>query len=182
MTQIVYDGKYLFADQKIYTDGLAAGEGVKLLTTKVPKATLHYAFCGPFVNCAIGEKVVESNFDPSVMDLARKRFKEEELSNYFGGIVVEVPESKNYTPNPTHKVYLANYTGDLCLCKTGSFLVVGSLEQTIRDVYRTVNKFWNKDAVKTEDIIRFAVDGTSQDQQGFMLSRINLRTGVYEEV
>lgn len=184
MTQIVYDGQYLYADQKIYTDSLVAGEGVKLFTSKVPNATLHYAFCGSFVCCSIGEAVVQSNFNPSVKEWARNRMKDEGHDNIFGGIVVEVPESKTYTPiqKQTHKVYLANYTGDLCLCKTGSFLVNGALEQTIRDVYRTVNRFTNKGTVSTADIIRFAVEGTSQDQRGFKLSRINIGTGVYEEV
>lgn len=177
MTQIVYDGKYLYADRKTYRDGFYAGESIKLQGVRFDNITYHYAFCGSFADCSVGERVVASGFDPKVCEWAANRIGLEQLSyDPFNGIVVEV---QNDNPD-NHRVYLVNYAGDKCECVKGSFLVVGRNEQSVRDVHRTLTEF--NVIASTASIIRFAMKGTDQDQAGFIIDRVNLRTNEYEKV
>lgn len=177
MSQIVYDGKHLYADRKLYDGDLVSGLGYKLRTTILDDVTYHYAFVGEYAHCSIGESVVASGFDPEVCKWAIDRLANDEGAMHcFFGVVVEVPH--NVAP-VKHKVYLVNYMGDKCECVAGEFLVVGKFEQTIRDMYRMAKLFGT---VQTDQLIRFALNGTSQQQVGYVIDRVNLRTGEYEEV
>lgn len=179
MTQIVYDGKHLIADRKVYDDFQTMGSSIKLKSVMRDGQTLHYAFTGSNADCDIGEKVVASGFDPEVCAWAINRLGHSNLQNDTSGIVVEVPN--NSTAPQHHRVYLVNYAGDKCEMTPGEFLVIGAMDMTIRIVHRTIQEFVDFE-VSTANLIRFAVRGTDQTQDGYILDQVNLETGVYEEV
>lgn len=176
MTILVYDGKHLYADRKCYSGGEYTFESIKLKTARFSNATFHYAFSGSFADCAIGDKVVESNFDPEVCRWAYERLGHDNLQDTFYGIVVET-----FYRSTEHNVYLVNYAGDKCLMIPDQLIVVGANREALITAVRTVNHFCDKN-VAMEDLIRFAYDGSSLTQKGFVIDRVNLRTGKYEEV
>lgn len=176
MTQIVYDGQRLFADRKLYSEGRFAGHGIKLRSHTNAIATLHYAFAGSMADCAIGERVVESNFDPEVCNWAVQRIGHENLRDAFFGILVEVPHDSK-----AHRVYLINYAGDKCECVPGQLLVVGLYEQVVRDTHSVLTRFADK-IFSLADVLRIALRGTSQDQDGYIIDCVTLEDGKHEEM
>lgn len=176
MTIIVYDGKHLYADRKCYTNGEYTFDSIKLKSVEHKPKTYHYAFAGSFADCAIGEKVVESGFDPDVCRWAYERLGHANLQDEFFGVVVETSEL-----NDQHKVFLVNYAGDKCLIQPNQLIVIGANYEILATVVKTVNHFCDK-KVHMAEMIRFAYDGYSLTQNGFVIDRVDLRTGVYEEV
>lgn len=182
MTQIVYDGKALYADRKVYAGGMFSGECKKLKTKVIDGKKYHYAFAGGLADCTLAEKIVESGFDPELQKQAIERIGHERLNDEFMGIVVEMVNPAT-TMMPNHRVYLANYAGELCEMTPYTFLVIGALEQTIRDFKRGVDfaraKIWQQERVdknlgNMEVIIRNALAGTSQTQESFIIDKIIL--------
>lgn len=176
MTIIVYDGKYLYADRKCYASGEHTYDSVKLKGVNHGNVVLHYAFSGSYADCAIGEKVVESNFDPDVCRWAYERLGHDNLQDMFYGILVE---SRSHWVK--HKVFLVNYAGDKCEMLPDQFIAIGANSKTLLDVERTA-RHYGEEPVPTEDLIRFAFDGSGLTQKGFIIDRIDLRTNEYEEV
>lgn len=177
MTQIVYDGEYLYADRKSYSDidGKFDGETTKVKVISNNNVRLIYGFCGEFLDCAIGEQVVESFFDPQVCKDARERLSKESL-NFFGGIVIETPVNNNGV-HDLHRVFKVNYAGDKCEYERGKFLAVGAMCTDIVLAHQVATKFCDAE-VDTEDLIRFVTNNTSQGQNGFNIDRIKIYTGV----
>lgn len=180
MTQIVYDGKHLYSDRKIYAGYQGMGLSRKLNSVVHNGKILHYAFAGELADCVIGGQVVESNFDPAVCTRAINRLGHDNLQSNFLGVVVEVDADPALFNQ--HRVYLVNYAGDKCEMQQGEFLVVGAMEQTVRDVHRAVQYFCPQDTVDTTSIIRVAVKNSHQTQDDYVIDRVNLMSGVYEEV
>lgn len=176
MTIIVYDGKYLYADRKCYNSGEHTYDSLKLKSVIHGNTLLHYAFSGSFADCAIGEKVVESNFDPDVCHWAYERLGHDNLQDMFYGIVVE---SRSHWENP--KVFLVNYAGDKCEMLPDQFIAIGANSKTLLDVERTVRRY-SENPVSTANLIRFAYEGSGFTQIGFVIDRVNVRTGEYEEM
>lgn len=176
MTIIVYDGKHLYADRKCYSNGVHTYNSIKLKSVVHDNVTLHYAFAGSYADCVIGEKVVESNFDPDVCRWAYERLGHDNLQDMFYGIVVE-----NRPHWATHKVYQVNYAGDKCEMLPHQFIAVGADKKTLLDVERTA-RHYSEEPVPTEELIRFAFEGSNLTQKGFVIDRVNLKTGEYEEV
>lgn len=179
MTQIVYDGKHLIADRKVYAGYRLMGKSIKLKSVVHNGKILHYAFAGSSADCDIGEKVVASNFSPDMCKWAVDRLGHDNLQDMFYGIVVEVDADSSLFDQ--HRVYLVNYAGDKCEMAQGEFLAVGAMDLVIMDVQRTIQAFSDKE-VSTAEIIRFALQGSHQTQDGYVLDQVDLRTGVYENV
>lgn len=176
MTIIVYDGKHLYADRKCYAGGEHTYDSVKLKSITYGRKVLHYAFSGSYADCAIAEKVVESDFDPNVCQWAYERLGHDNLQDMFYGIVVE-----SNLDQQSHKVFLVNYAGDKCEMLPDQFIAIGANSKTLLDVERTA-RHYSEEPVPTDELIRFAFDGSGLTQKGFIIDRVNLRTGEYEEV
>lgn len=183
MTQIVYDGQALYADRKMYASGMYAGETLKLKSTRIDGVLWYYAFAGGLADCAIGEAIIASGFDLELRQQAVERLGAERLNEEFMGIVVRMNEFETSQTAPSHRVFLSNYAGELCEMVPGTFLAVGALEQTIRDFKRGAD--YMRDLVmkkngiitpwfNTEDIIRNALVGSSQDQSNFHIDKVVL--------
>lgn len=179
MTQIVYDGTHLYADRKIYDNGYFCGEKIKLKSSVDGNITRYYALTGDISNVTIAEKIIESDFDPEIIRWAEGRLgaNSSALYNEFG-LLVEVDKTEAGLP---HRVYHINCAGDKTELLPNQFLAVGALSNSILDVYNTVTKLCEK-SLPTEDIIRFALQGTHQTQDGYIIDRVDLSNGKFEEV
>lgn len=174
MTQIVYDGEYLYADRKAYGDMKYLGETRKVKTIAKNGVRLIYAFAGSFLECKIGEECVESFFDPEVCKQARDRLSPESLET-FDGIVVETPMRQSIFD--IHRVFLVNYAGDKCEYEKGKFLAAGAMCEDIMLAHRVATKFGKLD-VDTEELIRFVTNNTTQHQNDYPIDKIKIYTGV----
>lgn len=174
MTQIVYDGDYLYADRKAYDNLKYAGETRKLKTITKNGVKLIYAFAGSFLECKLGEDCVESFFDPEVCKQARERLSPESLES-FDGILVETSVAASiFDP---HRVFLVNYAGDKCEFEKGKFLAVGALSSDIMLAHRVATGFGKLD-VDTEELIRFVTNNTAQHQNNYPVDKVKICTGV----
>lgn len=181
MTQIVYDGKHLYADRKCYAGGLLHGLSKKIQTSTTAEVKRYYAFAGTYTQCLLGEQIIASDFSQQAIDAAKEHFSKEEVDVDFAGILVEVPI--NPTHQWQHKVYLVNYVGMRIEMVPGEFLAEGSYYGIIRTVYDTVKSFTRYDEQpSTAEIIRFAMKGTSQDQTDYPIDRVDFLTGEFETV
>lgn len=179
MTQIVYDGTHLYADRKIYDNSFVCGEAIKLKANVDGNVTRYYALTGDTANIAIAHKVLESNFSPEVVRWAEGRLGHNDDALYHEfGLLVEVDNTKAGSP---HRVYHINCVGDRMELRPNQFLAMGALSSSILDVYNTVTKLCRK-SLPTEDIIRFAVRGTNQSQDDYIIDRVDLRNGKFEAV
>lgn len=174
MTQIVYDGEYLYADRKAYSHSQFAGETRKVKSISKGNMTHIYAFSGSFLECKLGEECVESFFDPEVCKHARERLSPESLEN-FDGIVVETPIITRGVDS--HRVFLVNYAGDKCEFEKGKFLAVGALSSDIMLAHRVATGFGKLD-VDTEELIRFVTNNTTQHQNDYPIDKVKIYTGV----
>lgn len=179
MTQIVYDGTHLYADRKVYDNSFFCGETIKLKAWVEGNTTRYYAFTGDLANVSIASKIIESGFDPDVVRWAESRLGSNSDALYHEfGLLIEVDNLRAGHP---HRVYHINCLGDATEVLPGQFLAVGALSSTILDVYNTVTKLCKK-SLPTEDIIRFAVQGTNQTQDGYVIDRVDLSNGKFEAV
>lgn len=168
MTQIVYDGEYLYADRKSYIDSRFVNEAPKVKAVENETHRLLYGFAGSLLECAIGEKVVESFFDPTVCEEARKRLPVDS-HELFQGILVEIP----HNPKGSHRVYLINYVGEKSECETGKFLSTGYLCDALAIAYRALQHF-SPTKPNAEEVLRFVTSNTSQAQDGLRIDKIKI--------
>lgn len=179
MTQIVYDGTHLYVDRKVYDNGFHCWESLKLKASVDGGITRYYAMTGDMANVAIAYKIIERGFDPDVVRWAEGRLGHNADALYHEfGLLVEVDNTQAGSP---HCVYRINCVGDKLEVIPNQFIAVGALSSTIIDVYNTVTKLCKK-SLPTEDIIRFAVRGTNQSQDGYVIDRVNLSNGKFEAV
>lgn len=176
MTQIVYNGRYLLADRRCTYGYYTPIEAPKVFKIQVGDITRYFAFSGSFKECALGEEVIRSNFDPEVRTKVRSILGEDALDRFLG-IVVDV--------SPTGKrVYLANYAGDLCEIDSIQFVAVGAMHSEISAAWRVWELMCkNQDPSSSgslnslKDFVRFVTKGTEFDQTDRKLDVYDLATG-----
>lgn len=176
MTQIVYNGRYLLADRRCTYGYYTTIEAPKVFKIQVGDIARYFAFSGSFKECALGEEVIRSYFDPEVINKVRSILGEDTLE-VFLGIVVDV--------SPTDKrVYLANYAGDLCEIDPDQFIVIGAMRSEISAAWKVWEMMCeNQDPGSSgslnslKDFVRFATKGTEFDQNDRKLDVYDLATG-----
>lgn len=176
MTQIVYDGRHLLADRKCTYGYYTPIDAPKVFKLQVGDITRYFAFSGSFKECALGEEVVRSNFDPEVRTKVRSILGEDVLEHFLG-IVVDV--------SPNHRrVSLINYAGDFCEINPDQFVAVGAMHSELtsawkvwRRVYVTYPGDHTKQAYDLADFVRLITEGTAFDQTGRTFDIYDTETG-----
>ena len=176
MTQIVYNGRYLLADRRCTYGYYTPIEAPKVFKIQVGDITRYFAFSGSFKECALGEEVIRSNFDPEVRTKVRSILGEDALDRFLG-IVVDV--------SPTDKrVYLANYAGDLCEIDSIQFVAVGAMHSEISAAWRVWELMYESLELGSsgslnslKDFVSFVTKGTEFDQNNRKLDVYDLATG-----
>lgn len=176
MTQIVYNGRYLLADRRCTYGYYTPIEAPKVFKVQVGDITRYFAFSGSFKECALGEEVVRSYFDPEVCAKVRSILGEDTLDRFLGIVVDVAPIGK--------RVYLANYAGDLCEIDPDQFIVIGAMRSEISAAWKVWELMCEKQdhgssgsLNSLKDFVRFATKGTEFDQTDRKLDVYDLETG-----
>lgn len=176
MTQIVYNGRYLLADRRCTYGYYIPIEAPKVFTVQVDDITRYFAFSGSFKECALGEEVVRSIFDPEVCAKVRSILGEDTLDRFLGIVVDVTPTGR--------RVYLTNYAGDLCELDPDQFVAVGAMHSEISAAWRVWELMCEKQdhgssgsLNSLKDFVRFATKGTEFDQTDRKLDVYDLATG-----
>lgn len=176
MTQIVYNGRYLLADRRCTYGYYTPIEAPKVFKVQAGDITRYFAFSGSFKECALGEEVVRSNFDPEVINKVRSILGEDALDRFLG-IVVDVTPTGRW-------VYLVNYAGDVCELDPNQFVAVGAMHSEISSAWRVWELMHeNQDPASSgslnrlKDFVRFVTKGTEFDQTDRKLDVYDLVTG-----
>lgn len=176
MTQIVYNGRYLLADRRCTYGYYTPIEAPKVFKIQVGDITRYFAFSGSFKECALGEEVVRSYFDPEVINKVRSILGEDALDRFLGIVVDVTPTDK--------RVYLANYAGDVCELDPNQFVAVGAMHSEISSAWRVWELMHeNKDPASSgslnslKDFVHFVTKGTEFDQTDRKLDVYDLATG-----
>lgn len=176
MTQIVYNGRYLLADRRCTYGYYTPIEAPKVFKIQIGGTTRYFAFSGSFKECALGEEVVRSYFDPEVINKVRSILGEDALDRFLGIVIDVTPEGK--------QVSLINYVGDMCEIDRNQFVAIGAMHSEISAAWR-VWEFMceNQDPSSSEslnslkDFVRFVTKGTEFDQTDRKLDVYDLATG-----
>lgn len=176
MTQIVYDGRHLLADRKCTYGYYTPIDAPKVFKLQVGDISRYFAFSGSFKECALGEEVVRSNFDPEVRSKVRTILSEDVLEHFLG-IVVDV--------SPTGKrVCLINYAGDFCEINPDQFIAIGAMHSELSAAwkvwsmaYGTANNGPNAQARNLADFVRTITEGTAFDQTDRTFDIYDTETG-----
>lgn len=175
MTQIVYDGRHLLADRKCTYGYYTPIDAPKVFKIQIGDITRYFAFSGSFKECALGEEVVRSNFDPEVRSKVRTILGEDVLEHFLG-IVVDV--------SPTGKrVCIINYAGDFCEINPDQFIAIGAMHSELSAAW----KVWTRVYVKDDNVVsqvhnlttfvRVVTEGTAFDQTGRTFDIYDTDTG-----
>lgn len=176
MTQIVYNGRYLLADRRCTYGYYTSIEAPKVFRIQVGDITRYFALSGSFKECALGEEVIRSYFDPEVCAKVRSILGEDALDRFLSIVVDVTPTGR--------RVYLANYAGDLCELDPDQFVAIGAMHSEISAAW----KVWelmseNQDPASSgslnslKDFVRFVTKGTEFDQTDRKLDVYDLETG-----
>ena len=176
MTQIVYDGRHLLADRKCTYGYYTPIDAPKVFKLQVGDITRYFAFSGSFKECALGEEVVRSNFDPEVRSKVRTILGEDVLEHFLG-IVVDV--------SPTDKrVCLINYAGDFCEINPDQFIAIGAMHSELSAAWKVWNMTYSIDnasqtvqARNLADFVRTITEGTAFDQTDRTFDIYDTETG-----
>lgn len=176
MTQIVYDGRHLLADRKCTYGYYTPIDAPKVFKIQVDDITRYFAFSGSFKECALGEEVVRSNFDPEVRSKVRTILGEDVLEHFLG-IVVDV--------SPTGKrVCLINYAGDSCEINPNQFIAIGAMHSELSVAWKVWSTEFSVDNSNTiarvhnlTDFVRTVTAGTVFDQTGRTFDIYDTETG-----
>ena len=176
MTQIVYNGRYLLADRRCTYGYYTPIEAPKVFKMQIGDTTRYFAFSGSFKECALGEEVVRSSFDPEVRTKVRSILGEDALDRFLGIVIDVTPEGK--------QVSLINYAGDTCEIDQNQFVAIGAMHSELSAAW----KVWelmhdNQDPASSgslnslKDFVRFVTKGTEFDQNDRKLDVYDLVTG-----
>lgn len=175
MTQIVYDGRHLLADRKCTYGYYTPIDAPKVFKLQVGDITSYFAFSGSFKECALGEEVVRSNFDPEVRSKVRSILGEDVLEHFLG-IVVDV--------SPTGKrVCLINYAGDFCEINPDQFIAIGAMHSELSAAWKVWTRVYEKDDNVVSQVhnlttfVRVVTEGTAFDQTGRTFDIYDTETG-----
>lgn len=176
MTQIVYNGRYLLADRRCTYGYYTPIEAPKVFKIQVGDITRYFAFSGSFKECALGEEVVRSYFDPEVINKARSILGEDALDRFLGIVIDVTPEGK--------QVSLINYAGDMCEIDRNQFVAIGAMHSEISVAWRVwefMRENQDRDSSNSleslVDFVRFVTKGTEFDQTDRKLDVYDLETG-----
>lgn len=176
MTQIVYNGRYLLADRRCTYGYYTPIEAPKVFKVQVGDITRYFAFSGSFKECALGEEVIRSYFDPEVINKVRSILCEDTLDRFLGIVIDVTPEGKH--------VSLINYAGDMCEIDQNQFIAIGAMHSEISAAWKVwefmrenleTNSSGNLNSLK--DFVRFITKGTEFDQTDRKLDVYDLATG-----
>lgn len=176
MTQIVYDGRHLLADRKCTYGYYTPIDAPKVFKLQVGDITRYFAFSGTFKECALGEEVVRSNFDPEVRSKVRTILGEDVLEHFLG-IVIDV--------SPTGKrVCLINYAGDFCEINPNQFIAIGAMHSELSAAWKVWKMAYVVKDINTitqahnlADFVQFITEGTAFDQTGRNFDIYDTETG-----
>lgn len=177
MTQIVYDGRHLLADRKCTYGYYTPIDAQKVFKIQVGDITRYFAFSGSFKECALGEEVVRSNFDPEVRSKVRTILGEDVLEHFLG-IVVDV--------SPTGKrVCLINYAGDFCEINPDQFIAIGAMHSELSIAWKVWSMAFRSDhnvpiaqVHNLTNFVRTVTADTAFDQTGRTFDIYDTETGV----
>ena len=176
MTQIVYDGRHLLADRKCTYGYYTPIDAPKVFKLNVGDITRYFAFSGSFKECALGEEVVRSNFDPEVRAKVRSILGEEVLEHFLGIVVDVAPNSK--------RVCLINYAGDFCEINPNQFIAIGAMHSELSAAWKVWSnmveleiKGRSKSPILLENFVRTITEGTAFDQTGRTFDIYDTETG-----
>lgn len=178
MTQIVFNGRHLLADRKCTYGYYTPIEASKAFHIKVGEIDRYFAFSGSFKECALGEEVVRSNFDPQVRDKVRSILGEDVLEHFLGILIDVAPDHK--------RVCLINYAGDFCEIEPNQFIAIGAMHSELSAAW----KIWNMASVIDNNstnaqvynlvtFVRDITEGTAFDQTDRKFDVFDTETGVH---
>lgn len=176
MTQIVYDGRHLLADRKCTYGYYTPIDAPKVFKLQVGDITRYFAFSGSFKECALGEEVVRSNFDPEVRSKVRTILGEDVLEHFLG-IVIDV--------SPTGKrVCLINYAGDFCEINPDQFIAIGAMHSELSAAWKVWSMAFGTGGDSAimqvhnlTKFVRVVTEGTAFDQTGRTFDIYDTETG-----
>ena len=176
MTQIVYDGRHLLADRKCTYGYYTPVDAPKVFKLQVGDITRYFAFSGSFRECALGEEVVRSNFDPEVRNKVQSILDDEVLEQFLGIVVDVSPVGK--------RVCLINYAGDYFEINPNQFIAIGGMSSELTSAwkvwsmaYGTDNNDPNAQARNLADFVRTITEGTTFDQTDRTFDIYDTETG-----
>lgn len=176
MTQIVYNGRYLLADRRCTYGYYTPIEAPKVFKMQIGDTTRYFAFSGSFKECALGEEVVRSYFDPEMISKVRSILGEDALDRFLGIVVDVTPTGR--------RVYLVNYAGDMCEVDQDQFIAVGAMHSEISAAWKVwefmsenLDSGSSKSLNSLRDFVRFVTKGTEFDQNNRKLDVYDLATG-----
>lgn len=176
MTQIVYNGRYLLADRRCTYGYYTTIEAPKVFKIQVGDIARYFAFSGSFKECALGEEVIRSDFNPEVISKVRSILGEDALDRFLGIVVDVTPTGR--------RVYLVNYAGDACELDPNQFVAVGAMHSEISSAWRvwelmdeSLEPGSSGSLNSLKDFVRFVTKGTEFDQTDRKLDVYDLATG-----
>lgn len=176
MTQIVYDGRHLLADRKCTYGYYTPIDAPKVFKIQEGDITRYFAFSGSFRECALGEEVVRSNFDPEVRAKVMSILDSEVLEQFLGIVVDKSPTGK--------RVCLINYAGDFFEVNPNQFIAIGGMSSELtsawkvwRKVHATYSGRLTKQVYDLADFVRIVTEGTAFDQTGRTFDIYDTETG-----
>lgn len=176
MTQIVYNGRYLLADRRCTYGYYTPIEAPKVFKIQVGDITRYFAFSGSFKECALGEEVVRSYFDPGVINKARSILGEDALEHFLGIVVDVAPDHR--------RVSLINYAGDFCEINPDQFIAIGAMHSELSAAWKvwelmdeSLEPGSSGSLNSLKDFVRFVTKGTAFDQTDRKLDVYDLETG-----
>ena len=176
MTQIVYDGRHLLADRKCTYGYYTPIDAPKVFKLRVGDITRYFAFSGSFKECALGEEVVRSNFDPEVRSKVRTILGEDVLEHFLGIVVDVSPIGK--------RVCLINYAGDFCEINPDQFIAIGAMHSELSAAWKVWSNMVeieragsSKNPILLENFVRTLIEGTAFDQTGRTFDIYDTETG-----
>ena len=176
MTQIVYDGRHLLADRKFTYGYYTPVDAPKAFKIQVGDITRYFAFSGSFRECALGEEVVRSNFDPEVRNKVQSILDAEVLEQFLGIVVDVSPVGK--------RVCLVNYAGDFFEVNPNQFIAIGGMSSELTSAWKvwsnmveTESPGSSKSPILLENFVRTITEGTAFDQTGRTFDIYDTETG-----
>lgn len=176
MTQIVYDGRHLLADRKCTYGYYVPIDAPKASKIQVGDITRYFAFSGSFRECALGEEVVRSNFDPEVRAKVMSILDKEVLEQFLGIVIDKSPIGK--------RVCLINYAGDFFEINPDQFIAIGGMSSELTSAWKVWSRAYNINHVNPSaqaydlaDFVRVVTEGTSFDQTDRTFDIYDTETG-----
>lgn len=174
MTQIVYTGKYLIADRRCFMGGGAVTfDYPKFRVAEQEDKRVIFAFCGGYLECGLGDKLIRSNYDKDVRKEILDRVGEE-ANDVSRGLLIEVP----HDPNESIRPFLVSYAGDKEPLPMNDILGVGAYSNVVKAALEVMIEFsQDKENIPAEHYaraIRVALRTSDCNQDDHLLDFIAL--------